>query len=109
MIFKLDDNDRKIFSNFVDEHNRKTKIIEERIALDLFLEAIEQKEDGVFIVGKKIQKEEVNSWGCDQENLPDGRDIPGSTIILNVDKLDDDVKSISISAIREILIGKIVE
>jgi hypothetical protein len=109
MIFKLDDNDRKIFSNFVNDHNKNTEVISERIALDLFLEAIEQKEDGVFIIGKKIQKEEVNSWGCSQENLPDGRYIPGSTIILNVDKLDDDVKSISISAIREILIGKIVE
>lgn len=57
MIFKLDDKDREAFSYFIDDHNKNTEVISERISMDVHLDIIVQEEEKIFLIGKIIPKE----------------------------------------------------
>lgn len=110
MLLKLDKKDNKKFFDIFDSHNRSVERISDKIALDVYVEALDFVENDFIFHCVKLHKSEIKVFGAEEENIGSGTDKkPGENTIIKFSNLEPDIKSLALSFVREIKISKIID
>lgn len=110
MLLKLDKKDNQKLFDIFDSHNRSVERISDKIALDVYVEALDFIDDDVLFHCFKLDKSEIKVFGAEEENIGSGSDKkPGESLIVKFSNLEPEIKSLALSFVREIKISKMID
>jgi hypothetical protein len=110
MLLKLNKEDNQKFFDVFDSHNKSVERISDKIALDVYVEALDFVENDIVFHCVKLDKSEIKVFGAEEENIGSGSDKkPGERLIVKFSNLEPEIKSLSLSFVREIKISKMID
>jgi hypothetical protein len=110
MLLKLNKEDNQKFFDAFDAHNRNAEQVRDKIALDVFIEALDLIENDIVFHCVVLDKSEIKVFGAKEENIEINQNKkPGENVTVRFSDFEPEFKQICLSAVREIKISKMID